>query len=42
MGLVVAAQDTCLLITRLEDENAESYTGEALYRLNLEGLFANE
>ena len=42
VGLVVAAQDTCLLITRLEDENAESYNGEALYQLNLEGVFANE
>lgn len=42
VGLVVAAQDTCLLITRLESEDGVSYTGKALYELALEGVFGDE
>ena len=42
VGVVVAAQDNCLLITELEDETGKIYTGKRLYEKGLEGVFANE
>ena len=42
VGLVVAAQDQCLLVTRLEDAQGNVLTGKTLYQQNLEGVFADE
>lgn len=42
VGLLVAAESGCLLITRMEDEQGQEFTGPALYELNLKGVFVNE
>ena len=42
VGLVVAAETGCLLVTRIENEQGQAFTGPALYELNLKGVFSNE
>lgn len=42
VGLIVAAKDAYLLVTRVEDEDGTVYTGKGLYELGLKGVFENE
>lgn len=42
VGLAVAAETGCLLITRIEDQQGQEFSGPALYELNLKGVFSNE
>lgn len=41
VGLAVATQTGCLLITRIENETGRQYTGRDLYELNLNGVFTD-
>ncbi len=41
-GILVGTQDEMLMITEIEDENGQRYTGQALHALGLKGVFANE
>ena len=42
VGVTVATADGYVLLTCLEDENGRTYTGKALYELELKGVFENE
>lgn len=42
VGLLVATEDSCLLISRIESEEGQEFAGPALYELNLKGVFTNE
>ena len=42
VGLLVAAETGCLLITRIENQEGLEFAGPALYELNLKGVFTNE
>lgn len=41
VGLTVATNDGCLLVTCVEDEKGQRYTGKILYELNLKGVFTD-
>lgn len=42
VGVVVATQDGCIMLTHIEDGDGNRYTGKALYELDLKGVFCNE
>ena len=42
VGVVVATKDGYIMLTHIEDEDGNRYTGKALYELELKGVFCNE
>lgn len=42
VGVIVAAENGLLQITKLEDTSGKQYSGEELYQLGLTGVFCNE
>lgn len=41
VGLTVATTDGCVLITEIQDEGGNTYSGKSLYELDLKGVFTN-